>query len=169
VTAPVVFRPRPSLGWLWLVLVALLVWIIGLPPLLLGANRPVLATVLMIVIPSAIALPLLVLAVWFPTMRYELDDTELHLRYGPVIHYRIPLRSIRSIERRDLEPTPYSSIRVPGFALARVRYIGIGPVRMVATAAATNVVLLHTDQGLYGITPADDAAFVDAVRARIGT
>lgn len=167
-SAPVVFRARPSLGWLWLVLVALLIWIIGLPPLLLGADRPALATVLLIAIPTAIAFLLLVLAVWFPTMRYELDDEELHLRYGP-IHYRIPLRSIRSIERRDLEPTPYASFRVPGFALARVRYIGIGPVRMVATAAATNVVLLHTDQGLYGITPADDATFIEAIRGRTGT
>jgi hypothetical protein len=109
----------------------------------------------------------LLLALWFPTMRYELDDSALILRYGPILRYYIPLGQISGLRRRNLSLTMWSSLRLPGFALFTANYSDVGNVKMCATAALTQILLIETDQGLYGITPADEAAFVAAVKARL--
>ena len=56
-----------------------------------------------------LGLPFLALAIWFPTMRYELDVDALTLRYGPVLTYQIPLNEVQSVERRDLRISIWSS------------------------------------------------------------
>lgn len=165
-----VFRPRRSAGWLWLIGTGVL--IIGLAALTLLAvppgeeGRPV--VVVTFALTAALGLPFLVLAAWFPTMRYELDTETLTLRYGPLLTYRIPLHEIETIRRRSLSVSLWSSMRFPGIALFTVPYSDVGNVKMCATAAADRILLVETAGEKYGLTPADEEAFVAALQARIG-
>ena len=101
-------------------------------------------------------------------MRNELDDEALTLRYGPVLTYRIPLKEIHGMRRRNLSITLWSSMRFPGLALFTVPYSDVGSVKMCATASTDRILLIETDSGLYGITPADEEGFVAAAQARMG-
>ena len=160
------FHPRPSYGWAWLVLMSIVVSTLAIIPTLatgLSSTSPVLT--LIICIPIAIAF--LVLAVWFPTLRYVLEQDQLTLRYGPVIKYRIPLGKIRTIRRRNLGLTIWSTIRFPGIALFTVPYADVGNVKMCATAALNNILLIETEKEKYGLTPADEEAFVVALRSQM--
>jgi PH (Pleckstrin Homology) domain-containing protein len=161
-----IFRPRPSYGWAWLVLMALIIIAVSIAPALaagLSSNSAVLT--LLICIPVAVAF--LWLAFWFPTMRYELSQDQLTLRYGPVLRYRIPLSEIRTIRRRSLSLTIWSTVRFPGIALFKVSYADVGNVKMCATAALNNILLIETEKEKFGLTPADEEAFVAAVRAQM--
>lgn len=165
----IVFRPRKSAGWLWLAGIGLL--IIGLSALMLLVVPPgeegYVAVLITSILTAALGLPFLVLAAWYPTMRYELGDDVLTLRYGPVLTYRIPLDQIETIRRRNLSLSLWSSLRFPGIALFGVAYSDVGTVKMCATAALNGILLVETAKDKYGLTPADEAAFVVALQARI--
>lgn len=160
------FRPRSSYGWAWLVMMAVVIIALAIIPTLVKglASTSALLT-LFICIPIAIAF--FVLAVWFPTLCYELHQNQLTLRYGPVLTYRIPLAEIRTIRRRNLSLTIWSAIRFPGIALFTVPYADVGNVKMCATAALYDILLIETEKEKYGLTPADESAFVAALRSRI--
>lgn len=160
------FRPRPSYGRFWLVLLSGIILAAGVAPVL-AIGVPSKSTVLTLVICIPIGLTFLFLAFWFPTMRYELDQDYLILRYGPVLRYRIPLRAIRTIRRRNLNMTIWSTIRFPGIALFTVPYGDVGNVKMCATAALNNILLIETEKEKYGLTPADEDQFVTALRAQM--
>jgi len=160
------FRPRPSFGWFWLVLMAAIIIAISIvPALAVGLSSSSAVVTLIVCIPVAISF--LVLAFCFPTMRYELGRDQLKLLYGPVLTYRIPLGEIRSIRRRSLSMTIWSTIRFPGIALFKVPYADVGNVKMCATAALNNILLIETEKEKYGLTPADEEAFVAAIRAQM--
>jgi ABC-type transport system involved in multi-copper enzyme maturation permease subunit len=160
------FRPRPSFGWLWLILMAVIIFAIAIAPALaMGLSSG--SVILTVIICSVVALAFLVLAFWFPTMRYELGQDELTLRYGPALRYRIALSEIRTIRHRNLGLTIWSSIRFPGIALFTVPYADVGNVRMCATAALNNILLIETEKEKYGLTPANEDQFVAALRAQI--
>jgi F0F1-type ATP synthase membrane subunit c/vacuolar-type H+-ATPase subunit K len=165
----VVFLPRRSLGWLSLAAIG--VGIIGLAALMLLAVPPGAegrtAVLVTFAFTAALGLPFLVLAVWFPTMHYEFGPETLTLRYGPVLTYRIPLQEIQTIRRRNLSLSLWSSVRFPGIALFPVPYSDVGNVKMCATAAAERILLIETADAKYGLTPADEEAFVAALQARI--
>ena len=57
--------------------------------------------------------------------------------------------------------------RFPGIALFKVPYADVGNVKMCATAALNNILLIETDKEKYGITPADEESFVAALRAQM--
>jgi hypothetical protein len=135
------FYPRPSYGWAWLALMAIVISALAIiPTLATGLSSTGIVLTLMICIPMAIAF--LVLAVWFPTLRYDLNQDQLTLHYGPILKYRIPLREIRTIRRRNLGLTIWSMIRFPGIALFQVPYADVGNVKMCATAALNNILLV---------------------------
>jgi hypothetical protein len=166
-TPRLVFRPSPSYGYLWLIAVALAVIAPTLAIVLPGAGAPSLITLIAVAPGIVIGVPFLALAALFPTMRYELDANALTLRYGPVLRYRIPYAEIQGIQRRDLSVPVWSSLRLPGLALFVVPYNDVGPVRMCATRAATDILLIRTARAMYGLTPADERSFLDAIMARL--
>ena len=166
-TSRLVFRPSPSHGYLWLIAVALAVLAPTLAIVLPGARGPSLITLIAIAPSILIGLPFLALAALFPTMRYELDADALTLRYGPVLRYRIPYSEIQGMQRRDLSVPVWSSMRLPGLALFVVPYNDVGPVRMCATRAAKDILLIRTTRATYGLTPADERSFLDAIMARL--
>jgi hypothetical protein len=124
-------------------------------------------SLLTLIVTCPVGIAFLVLASWFPTMRYELEQNQLTLRYGPVLTYRISLDEVRSIRRRNLSMTIWSTIRFPGIALFTVPYADVGNVKMCATAALNNILLIETKKEQFGLTPADEEAFMAAVKARM--
>jgi len=167
---PLLFKPRRSAGWAWLAGIGLVCVGFGvltaLPLIEAGASAGMLLTALLA---PAFGVPFLLLALWFPTMRYELDGDALMLRYGPLLTYRIPLDEIETIRRRDLSISLWSSMRLPGFAAFTVPYSDVGNVRMCATAAANGILLIETEAAKYGLTPDDEAGLVAALQARMGS
>ncbi len=165
---PLVYPARSSWGWVWLLATALL--LLGLTVGLtipIWEQTPAGIRALNLAIGLGFGLPCLVLAAWARAIHYILDENGLTLRCGPLTLYRIPLRQIRSIVRRNLSITLWSSLRLPGLALFGVPYADVGIVRMCATAAAERILLIETDKAKYGITPADEEGFVAALRARM--
>ena len=102
-----IFKPRPSTGWIWVGLLGLIPLAIGIAVMVTqGLSGPFL---IMILITISIGTMFLLVAIFFPTMRYELEGSGLTLRYGPVLRYTIDLRQIKSIRSRDLQISPVSS------------------------------------------------------------
>jgi len=165
-----VFKPRPSRGWLSLLLLALALLLCSLPVTIgaLAGEVPWPVGLLTGAIGLGLGVPFLALAYWFPTMRYELDAKALTLRYGPVLAYRIPLNEIQSMKRQNLRLSLWSSVRLPGVALFSVPYRGLGQVKMCAMAAARDILLLETADGLYGLTPADELGLLAALESQRG-
>ena len=156
------FRPRPSAGWISLTLMGLIVMALAVAPAL-AAGLGTVSAIATIVICAPVAVAFLVLALCFPTMRYELGDAELVLRCGPLLTYRVPLRDIQGIRRRSLSLTIWSCIRFPGVALFTAPYADVGNVKMCASAAINDILLIETQKGKYGVTPADEQGFVGAL------
>jgi hypothetical protein len=158
-----VFKPRPSIGWISLSALTFILLAAGVSAILSSDPNPVFSIIFIVL---GIYFALLVL--WWPTMRYELDREALTLLYGKAIKYRIPLDTIRSMQRVDLGLSLWSSVRMPGVALFGVRYSDVGRVQMCSTAALQDIFLIKTEHGLYGITPADEDRFAAEVEGRIG-
>lgn len=160
-----VFKPRPSTGWIWVGALAIVLLASGLYMLIAyGFSGPYMLTILLTI---PLGLIFLLITVLFPTMRYEIDGTRLTLTYGPLLCYKIDIGQIKSIRRRDLRISPLSSFRFPGLAIFSVPYPDIGTVKMCATAAGSDILLIETESTKYGLTPADEEEFVAELRARI--
>ncbi len=162
-----VFKPRRSSGWVWLIALALMSLATLVATVLSASQTP--SPLLLVTAGSTglVSVGGIALALWFPTMHYDLDDQALVLHYGPILNYRVPLNRIASIRRRDLGMTIWSSIRLPGIALFTVPYADVGNVKMCSTGALKRILLIETDREKYGITPADEEGFVDALRSRM--
>lgn len=146
-------------------------WLVGLTALVAVSMLPL---VMPEVVPAdemiavwtglAIMVPLivflLVALVSLPAMRYDLTSDELVLSCGPLYRYRVPYAQITDVRRTTLTPTLWSSMRMPGLALGGVPYADIGTVRMCANRMSRDILLVTAGQRRYGLTPADEAAFM---------
>jgi len=161
-----VFKARPSAGWVWLGGLGILFLFMGIGTALI--ETPLSGeSLLSLLLSGGLGIYFIALAAWFPTLRYELDEEALTLIYGPVLRYRIPLQEIREMQRTNLKISLWSSMRMPGIALFVVPYRDIGRVKMCATAAATDILLIQTDHGQYGITPLNEEALIKTIQQRI--
>ena len=160
-----IFKPRPSTGWVWVGVLGLILLGTGLSLLITsGFSSPFF---LMILLTIPIGVGFLLLAVFFPAMRYEIEGSHLILAYGPLLRYTIDIGQIKSIRRRDLGISLVSSFRFPGLAIFTVPYPEVGTVRMCATAASQGILLIETESTKYGLTPAEEQSFVAELRQRM--
>jgi len=160
------FAPARSYGWAWLVgLIALVV--LPMLPVLLGVpleGEDAVAVWVTVAVMLPIVAFLLVTLLSLPAMRYELTRDALVLSCGPLLRYRIPYAEIVDVRRTDLTPSLWSSMRLPGLALWAVPYSDAGKVYMCATRMAKGVMLVSTATKRYGLSPADEDAFIAALR-----
>jgi hypothetical protein len=164
-TSKKTFKPRPSSGWISVSMIALVLLGAALYYLLTtGFSGPY---ILMILLTVPLGIVFLLIAAFFPTMQYEIEGTRLTLSYGPLLRYVIDIDQIKSIRRRDLKLSLLSSFRFPGLAIFTVPYGEIGSVRMCATAASTDILLIETGSTKYGLTPANEEEFVAELRGRM--
>lgn len=167
VTESKVFHPKPSWGWIWPLVVAA----VAVAPLFAAWFDPAahedltaLWIILAIIVPLAIYMLMTVFA--FPTMRYELTANSLDLVYWP-LRYRVPYEHIKRVAREDLVPSLWSSMRFPGLAVGKVPYMGRRPITMCSTRAAKGVIVVSTADSDYGVSPAEEDAFISALLARL--
>jgi hypothetical protein len=163
-----VFRPRKTV-WGWLcsfaivaVLGTIIVFIVHKLPR--GDPSGWVAGGLMIalLIPGVFFLSIL------PTMKYSVGDDIIVLSCGP-FKWTVLIRSIRSITEKDLGYLPLSEgWKLPGYTLFKIRYGGIGPVRMCATSMTKRILVIETDTDVWGITPTDVDSFVATIRRARG-
>ncbi|MGE5589130.1 MAG: PH domain-containing protein [Bacillota bacterium] len=158
------YRAAPSFGWLWLVAVALLAIGPTLPALLAVRQAPV--VLITVILGLAVGVPFLVMAFWFPTIRYELGPETLVLRYGP-FRYTIRTDDIQEVTKRDLAFSAWSSMRLPGFAMWTVDYADEGNVFMCSTRALRDIIYIVTPRRKYGITPANEEEFLQDLTHRL--
>lgn len=155
-----------SLGWLWLSLAAILMFVLAGLALMavVGSGSGIGAAA---VIPAATLVILgvcaMLLAGWSTTVRYELSPDRLSLFCGSV-KYNVAVPEIVSVGKTDLRMTIHSSTRFPGFALGKIPYAGTGDVIMCATRSLRGIILIETATKKYGVTPADEAAFLAQLR-----
>lgn len=159
-----VYRAAPSAGWIWLIGLALLVIVPTRPAILAVRQAP--AALITVIMGLTIGLPFLVMALWFPTIRYELGSHELVLRYSP-FRYAIRLDDIQEVTKRDLAFSIWSSMRLPGFAMWTVDYSDEGRVFMCATRSLKDIIYIVTPKRKYGITPAAEDEFVQDLTNRL--
>lgn len=166
---PVVYAPRPSNGWMWIAGVVVFIWLNQLLVGFIIANSPAPLSTLWpsLLINLIITAPFLFFIFWSRHMSYTLDNEALTLKCGPILRYVIPLNTIQNVRRRNLSISMYSSFRFPGLALYSCYYTDVGTVKMCATAAAHQILLIETSAGVYGITPADEEQFVADLTSKL--
>lgn len=161
-----VFKARPSSGWAWVSAIGILLLIIAafLISLIWADGAISIVTYLPSALIGLMGLAFLLLAAWFPGIRYEINADRLDIHYGPLQLYQVDLKQVQKIRQCDLEYSPVSSLRVPGLALYKVHYPNVGVVNMCATSAFRSILLIETSKEKYGLTPADETGFVTALQ-----
>ncbi|MFF5209186.1 PH domain-containing protein [Streptosporangium sp. NPDC000396] len=158
---PASFHPRPSRGYLSLYAATAILGFAAAVHLADGGTARFVIGIALTMVTAY----LLALALCFPLMRYTVSRTTLSAEYGPMLRFRVPLDDIAKVSRVELAPSFLSALVMPGIALYGVRYLGLGRVRMCATRVMHDVFLVETKSGArYGITPADEHAFVHTLR-----
>lgn len=164
-----VFRPARSAGWAW-VLALLALVVLPLALLLQPGVVPeeeMAAVWINLAIIGPLAVFFLVVLVFIPAMRYELAEDALVLSMGPILRYRVPYADITDLRTVTLTPSLWSSMRLPGLALWKVPYPDIRSAYMVATRMSRDILLITAGDRRYGITPADEPAFLAALLPRL--
>jgi len=163
------FRPKSSVGWLWVLALTLLMVV---PLSIAFAYDPPAPDEVLIVWLSMI--PLFGLAIWFlavvvyfPRMRYDLGVDALVIAYGPLLRYSVSYAHITDIAVTNMRFSPWSSFRFPGLALWKVQYTGMGQVRMCSTRSHKGVLLITAGEKRYGISPAEEDRFVHGLRSNV--
>lgn len=102
-------------------------------------------------------------------MRYKVDEAAVIINWG--LHKkRIPIAAIDEIinvkGRANL--FPFLATAWPGYMFGLFSGRGLGSLKMCATVVEDGFVVLKTQQGFFGITPADSAAFIKDVANKAG-
>lgn len=157
------FKPRTSLAGIISnsVLLALLAWLTYL------AWSPRNVTMFARLTISLFALAALFFFIIYFTIGYELSERELRLRCGPFV-WRIPYKTISEISRANLSYHPTSTgWKLPGFAIFKIYYADRGDVTMCATSVCRDITLVHTSNGVFGVTPREQERFVETLKERL--
>lgn len=162
------FRPRRSHGRYWVGGLGLIFFLTFASSLFFAYGEiSMFVWVPMLILGIGVSFPLLLLTWYYSTMRYLLGPHELVLSFGPIMRDRVPLNAIKSIRRRNLKLIWVSTtFRFPGLALFWVEYVEFGRIRMCATAASTDVLLIDIGLRRYGITPENEMELVQEIRKR---
>jgi hypothetical protein len=163
------YHPKPSNGRWWTLALGLgtLIPIVA-PFVILWSEIHWAISSIVILIAALSSAPILVVAWFYPELRYLVGEKEIRLRFGPMMDDRIRYDDIRRI-RINEHPrmSMLASFRFPGISILDVDYIDEGKVRMCATTAAGRLMLIETDRKRYGVNPVDEARFLDEIRNRV--
>lgn len=162
---PRVFRPARSFGWVWLLaltaLTLLPMFMLLRPGIVPEGEEAAIWINVAILAPLAVFFLLTTLSL--PRMRYTLEPDALVLAMPPLLRFRIPYADISDVRTVTLTPSLWSSMRLPGVALWKVPYPDIRSAYMCATRMSRDILLITVGERRYGITPADEPAFVAAL------
>lgn len=163
-----IYTYRPSYGWLWVFGIGL--FILGallLPTILFWQQSPLWVSIMDLGIGLIIGVPFIYIGLQIPGIRYALADDALHISMGRLIHYTVRYQDIESVVSKNLSISLWAGMRFPGLALFKVIYVDEGLVNMCATSAATNILLIKTGSAKFGITPSNEAEFVQSLMSKL--
>jgi hypothetical protein len=102
-------------------------------------------------------------------LRYSLDRNALFIEYGTARHI-VPLNEVKRVVAGDDDAlratTTFRGVGWPGYLKGRQRVPGLGWVLIHSTEPLERMVVIVTDAVSYGISPADQKAFLEALRVR---
>jgi hypothetical protein len=102
-------------------------------------------------------------------LRYSLDRNALVIEYGTTRHI-VPLNEVKRVVAGDDEAlrttTSFRGVGWPGFLKGRQRIPGLGWALIYSTEPLERMIVVVTDTISYGISPADQEAFLEAFKAR---
>jgi hypothetical protein len=102
-------------------------------------------------------------------LRYSLDRNALVIEYGTTRHI-VPLNEVKRVVAGDDEAlrttTSFRGVGWPGFLKGRQRIPGLGWTLIYSTEPLERMVVIVTDTISYGISPADQEAFLEAFKVR---
>jgi hypothetical protein len=124
--------------------------------------------ILLLIIPPIIVL----FARTASAVSYTLEADDLVLKYGKLVNYRIPYRTIRSVRSYNLRSKEHAQMDgswalLPGLDTTAYRTDDAGVIKLVATASSGYIVLIEAEGGNYGINPRDEANFTSSLRRMI--
>ncbi|ACB84082.1 PH domain-containing protein [Natranaerobius thermophilus] len=160
------FYPKKSFGWLSLLLLTLLFaflsWVAFLSYRITGGLGALVSIGIFIIL----AICGILLLIWFFNMKYELSGDKLVLHFGPFA-YQIDLYLVNEVEIKSLVPSLGIGVIVPGFAQWVNSYRGEGKIFMCSTRAMKDIVLIRTKSGIIGISPQNEAEFIEEINKRV--
>ena len=162
------YKARSSAGWLWLLGLGIFILvIIVFPMLFVFRETPVWVSFMNVGLGLLIGVPFIYIALQVREISYIFHTDHLEISMGRLIQYRIKFSEINELVKKDLTITLWSSMRLPGLALFKVPYANEGVVSICATSASKNILLIKTEHGKYGITPAAETDFVNMLTSKI--
>lgn len=171
-----IFLPPKMAGYRWGVLMLIIITgIVAFPILLtlrLGIQGP--AATLRVFHLSMTAVVLLVSGMFvyllyaLKTMQYEITPDDLIIRWGAA-RVRVPLGRIKGVEKVPGTMTGIRTFGVswPGYYVGVFRMRGLGKVDMFATRLKGEVVLVHTAERSFVLTPEDMDPFVQQLEQQV--
>lgn len=173
-----VFKSRPSSSGFGFLIPGIVFLSIAAIILLLSGVLPGWATITFPIVFGLVGVFLLSFGLFtrnvIKTMRYELTDNKLDVYGGPV-HYEIPLDTVTRAYGRDIYTGPSNQVRIssangidtPNLALSNVTWKDTGLLKMCGTPGRVkgiqHIVIIETTKDKYGITPAEEQTFLDAL------
>ncbi len=121
------------------------------------------------------AIGLVLLAAWLVlqgnqlrVVSYTLDRNAFIIRWGDTREI-VPMGDVqRVIAATDIEKgLRFPRLPLPGWWFGTARHLALGEIRMYATAALDQQVIIVTPERSYAVSPYDDEAFLDAFRTRL--
>ncbi len=162
-SSDIIFKPRFNpLGWLLTILLPLILLLI----ILFSVNRSGEFTIFFKVSIFLLFVCLLIsffFLLIYPTMKYKLLNGKLILRCGPFKDI-IEFEDIKSISKANLiYHTTSMGWKLPGYTLFKIYYPDQGYVNMYATSMLKDILLIETENQVYGITPKNENKLIEMI------
>jgi hypothetical protein len=170
--APVTFKPRPSdKGRAWLIICGA-IFLACLPVVVVWPSTPWLGAIWGVILVLIVPPIIILFARTASAVSYTLEADTLVLKYGRLVNYRIPYRTIRSVRNynlrsRERAPMDGNWALLPGLDTTAYRTDDAGVIKLLATVSSGYIVLIEADSGNYGINPKDEANFTSSLRRMI--
>ena len=162
------YKPVPTLGGIlgFVVYIVLATSMAGGLSFALAESS--VAVKIMLLIPFGIfALLGLYVILSFFNIKYLVTDTGLEITWG-FFHKTIPWTSVLSIEKVVGLPKIWGVFAAswPGYNAGAFNITGLGVMTIIGTQVEDNLIVLRTDNGVYGVTPVHGQCFLDFIQRK---
>jgi len=169
-----IYKPRHSIGGYILYISVILVIIISFLLFYPAVFGPLDMNNLLILLFSgpiwlAIVIVGVLFLIWYPSMRYVLDNEKLCLKCGPRKKL-IKIKEIKKIRKKNFLSYDSKSkrIQLPGYCVFRTKYSKEGWINMFSRSPRIDIVIIETKDEKYGVNPKDENSFINSIEQLAG-
>jgi Zn-dependent protease with chaperone function len=162
-SSDIIFKPRFNpIGWILIILLPLILLLLFLFSINSSGEFTIFFKVAILLLFVFLLISLFFLLI-YPTMKYILVNGKLILRCGPFKDV-IKLEDIKNISKKNLiYHTSSMGWKLPGYTLFKIYYPDQGYVNMYATGMLKDILLIETENQVYGITPKDEKKLIEMI------